>query len=57
MMRTYYCFAYGELVPAEEISLPTVAEQGDIFSCFGLLYQVVSEMRVEGKKIYQLKFI
>ncbi len=56
-MRTYYCFACEELVPAEEISLPAVAEKGDIFSCFGLLYQVVGEIKDEEKKIYQLKFI
>ncbi|MDF2546954.1 hypothetical protein [Anaerosolibacter sp.] len=56
-MRTYYCFASKEYIAAEDISLPSVAEQGDIFSCFGLLYQVVGESKIEEKKVYQLKFI
>ncbi|KXG74683.1 hypothetical protein [Thermotalea metallivorans] len=56
-MKTYYCFAYGDLVPAEEICLPDTAEEGDIFSCYGLLYQVVGQIKKDGKRIYRLKFI
>ncbi|WZL71626.1 hypothetical protein QBE52_10960 [Clostridiaceae bacterium 35-E11] len=57
-MDVYYVFAnMTDLIPAEELALPLEVDEGDIYSCYGLLYQVIEKLDKNGKKIYKMKFI
>lgn len=56
-VKAFYSFFSMEPIPAEEIRLPQEAEEGDIYSCFGLLYQVVGKSVEKDRIIYQMKFI
>ena len=57
-MRTYITFANSvELIPAEEFLLPSDVDEGDIYSCYGLLYQVMEKRNKNSMIVYHLKLI